>query len=354
MKNFVLAIGVLVLLESGNLGRGAVEESRDLILTNAGDIHGLTRATAGLGRHVKLTGVVTYSDPLWSLLFVQDAFSGTFVSLSDGSYPTNSELVEITGRTDDGEFLPVVTKATWRHLGTGAIPKPREIVRFEQFARAIDSQWSKLEGVVIDINLDSGQNHYQIDLANENWRAVVFVPVGAASDPEELKSLVDRRIAVVGVAGVDYQGPQLSLRLKCFVPSTSLIRTLESAPLDPAALAIIAVSKLADLCESNTPLHRVKVRGVCTFSHAHELILQEKQSGLRVVPAGENTFRPGEQLEAVGFIHPGMFASVMEPAAVRRISESIQPEPPPALVSPAAVLWGGYDARLVHLKGVLQ
>lgn len=321
--------------------------------TNASDIHRLSREASALGYPVKLRGVVTYSDPQWSLLFIRDVSAGVFVTLAGRAYPTNSELVEIVGHTEDGSFLPIVAGASWRHLGKAALPEPRRISQPERFASEIDCQWSELVGVVRRVELNAEGNHVQLDLAEGGWRARVFLPAPGGRAPFGVDELIDARVGAIGVLGVDYANSQGEISLKSFVPSPACLRVLERPAADPFLLPCVPLSKVLGFSGTNTPAHRLHVRGLATYLHPpDEVVLQENNSALRVRVRDATRFKVGDALQAVGFIGPGNFAPVLEDAEIRPAAVKLQVEP--VSVAPAAVLWGSYDGRLVRLTGILE
>ena len=334
------------------LGQFELRAATTVTLTNAFAVHHLSREASGLAYPVKLTGVVTYSDPQWNLLFVRDSSAGVYVSLTGGAYPTNSELVEIAGHTEDGSFLPVVAGASWRHLGIAALPEPRRIHQPERFADEIDCEWSELVGVIRRVELNPERNHVQIDLADGGWRARVFLPAPDGQYPTGLNDMIDASVSASGVAGLDYVNSQGGMSLKAFVPNSSCIRLLARPAADPFTLPPMPLSKLFSLSGANTPAHRLHVLGLATYRGPSELVLQQNNSALRVQVSEATHFKVGDALDAVGFISAGVFTPILEDAEIRPATAKLHVEP--VSVAPAAVLWGNYDARLVQLTGILQ
>jgi len=116
-------------------------------------------------------------------------------------------------------------------------------------------------------------------------------------------------------------------------------------------VSLMPLSKVNSL--TNTPAHRVHVRGLATYLQpSGAIVLQEDNSALRVLAPDPNGFKVGDTLEAVGFISPGIFTPVLEDALIQPIAVKLQAEP--LQVEPARVLWGNFDARLVSLTGIIQ
>ena len=353
MKIPQLRLGLWLLPLLGQLQLRAASHGNAVVLTNALDIHRLSREESAQARPVRLNGVVTYSDPQWSLLFVRDGSAGVFVAPSGGTYPTNTEQVEIEGRTADGSFLPIVEGATWQHVGSGAVPEPRRITEPDRFGGEIDCEWSEFVGVVRRVSLNPEQNHLQLDVMDRGWRARVFLPVPINCDLTELTNLINARVSAVGVGGIDYDDAHGAVGLKLFVPSRADIRVLDQPSADPFLLPCLPLASVRAYAGTNTPAYRIHVRGITTLvSPAGEFVLQEGKSAVRVQANGTNLCKVGREIEAVGFVAPGVFSPMVEDAVIRSVTPKMQIEP--VSVAPATVLWGDYDARLVRVTGFLQ
>ena len=51
--------------------------------------------SSAVGRHVSITGVVTFFDPTWSLLFVQDSEEGIFVFMNSLTFATSASTIRV-------------------------------------------------------------------------------------------------------------------------------------------------------------------------------------------------------------------------------------------------------------------
>src|SRR5579871_1064826 len=96
-------------------------------LTSAEQIHRLSRQEAATGRHVLIRGVVTCTLPQFGAVVVQDGRAGIYINniyASSSDLPQVGELVEVEGKTDPGEFAPLVQASRIKRLGTGEMPAP--------------------------------------------------------------------------------------------------------------------------------------------------------------------------------------------------------------------------------------
>lgn len=97
------------------------------VLTNAAQVHGLTRQKAAAGLPVRIRGVITCALPEFNAAVVQDHTAGIYIDgwfPSLGTPPRVGELVEVNGVTDPGQFAPRVDAVRIHRLGTGELPAP--------------------------------------------------------------------------------------------------------------------------------------------------------------------------------------------------------------------------------------
>lgn len=330
-------------------------DSTNLVtLTNALDIHHLSYEEVLKKHPVRLQGVVTYSDPEWRLLFIRDVTAGICLVVAGDAFPTNSELVEITGTTGNGSVLPIVEGVTWRHLGPGSMPVTRRISQTDRFARQIDCEWSELTGVVRSVApLADNRSHFQIDVKDGEWRTHVFVPLPGKIDPAVLSQFVDAKISAIGVGGVDMDRAGAITGLKLFVPNLANIKVLEQPATNAFQLPVLSLSKVRTLSRTNTPAHRIHVRGIVSYLHSqHEVTLQDESGAVRLELTGTNFFRLGDALEVVGFIAHRLFSPILEDTVIRPIATKMSQNP--VSTKPATVLYGDNDSKLLRITGVLQ
>jgi hypothetical protein len=94
---------------------------------------------------VLVTGVVTYEDAEWCMLFVQDATAGIYVQCRSHGFPVVvGQRVEVRGVSGAGQFAPVIDAPRLQLLGQGPLPRPKALA-FEQLPYPQkDSQWVEI------------------------------------------------------------------------------------------------------------------------------------------------------------------------------------------------------------------
>jgi len=90
-------------------------------------------------------------------------------------------------------LLTVVYSNDWS-VGNAAMPDARRINPSERFANEIDCEWLELVGVVRRSVLNAAQDHFQIDVTGQGWRARVFLPAPVGGDPSFLNQMIDARV----------------------------------------------------------------------------------------------------------------------------------------------------------------
>src|SRR5882672_7683273 len=111
-------VGAFLALFAGlfTIANGASEPSSNsgagLTLTNAIQVRRLPVEAAWHPNRVRLSGVVTYQDIEWNMLFVQDTTAGIFLSQSDVKEQFKpGQRVEVEGAADPGAYTPIVSGA---------------------------------------------------------------------------------------------------------------------------------------------------------------------------------------------------------------------------------------------------
>lgn len=104
--------------------RTAPSANRQSLRTTAASVLQLPGKEARREYPVRIEGVVTYVDPSWQILFVQDETAGIFVEAESVAWDRleTSQRVSVTGTTDAGDFAPIIQKGTVEVLGEGSLP----------------------------------------------------------------------------------------------------------------------------------------------------------------------------------------------------------------------------------------
>ncbi len=160
-------------------------------IETAATVQALEPRVALLRYPLRLRGVVTYSDPVEKLLFIQDRTAGIFVSIRDAAQevPRPGQRVEILGTSDAGDFAPTVVPSRIRILaGWGPMPQPATFTADALMGGLQDGNWVEASGVVRSVREQSRHPVIEVAGGNDRFRAHVM------ADPAWAARLIDSRV----------------------------------------------------------------------------------------------------------------------------------------------------------------
>jgi PAS domain S-box-containing protein len=318
------------------------------LLSRVDRILGLTPEEASRGHPVRVRGVVTYYDPEWCMLFVQDATAGIYLQCRSHRFtPEVGAWVDVRGITAPGEFSPIIDRPELRLLGKRPLPPPKEI-SFEQLSYGQgEAQWIEIRGTVQSVRR-VGVLHAGLDVAAAGGRMSVSIP-GVAELPRHLLA-ARARVRGVGI-GIFNKKRQL-LGAEVLSPSLDFVRLEEQAPTDPFAAPVHPLASLMRFRLDGDLSHRARVQGVVTHQRpTGSFYLMDRTSGLYVQTTERTPLAPGDQVDVIGFPARGEYAPVLRGALYRKLGPGHLPEP--VAITAGQGLSGDYDATLVRIEARL-
>lgn len=320
------------------------------VLTRADDVRRLTPEEAKRGDPVRLRAVVTFYDPEWYTLFVQDSSAGIYVNPEGRKLDIRTgQSVEVEGVTGPGDFAPVILKAKFMVLGQGNPPEylPRTL---QELVRGIDdSQCVRMEGVVHSITNEWGHAVFDIDEKTGRFRA--YVPDFA--DKALPTNLINATVSIRGVCGTLFNQKRQLTGVRLFVPDLNSIKVLESPPVDLFSLPVQTISGLMQFNSGSSLKPLVKVRGVVAHQQGDfSIYLQDDSGSLYVRTSGKTRVQAGDLIEAAGRPVPGVNAPSLFDAVVKKIGTESQVTPLRMAVEQA--FKGTNDSQLVRLEARLS
>jgi signal transduction histidine kinase/CheY-like chemotaxis protein len=328
--------------------------ARHTPITAAAELRALPRAVAGQRLPVSLRGVVTYFDPAWLPLFVQDSSGGVYVHLPNTSNSEHFEpgdVVEVTGRSDSGGFAPMVAEPVIRRTGRAALPVPITVPVAALFGGRYDSAWVETEAIIVAAERAESDAHLTLHAIDGANRFRVTMP--ATADTPVPTHLVDARVRLRGVAGAVYNGRQQMLGVQLLVPNLSLITVLSAPRAAPFSLPVQSVSAPLQFSPDDEAGHRLRVQGMVTYVGAGRMLyVQDAVTGLLVETTDQPPdLQPGDHVDVAGFPTTGGATASLQHAVVRRLATGRPPDP--ELVTADEVMTGNHDGRLVRLDAYL-
>lgn len=320
------------------------------VLATVDEVRALSAEEAQRGYPVRITGVLTFIDPQWDLLFVQSESAGIYLSLTNGHPAVAAGMrVEVEGFSSPGKFAPMVRDARVRLIGKVPLPRAKPKILPELLTGREDSQRVQIQAIVRSAQVTDG--HLTLGLNVAGGQINAHIP-GYDRQPAPAH-LVDAEVRVPGICGTIFNQKRQLLGVRLFVNQLDEITITRPAPADPFAVEARSITNLLGFELQGSLDHRVRVQGVVTFRDPrwYTLYIQAEGNGLFVRTLTSPTVEVGDQLDAVGFVIPGNYNPILTDAIFRRLGPGSAPPPEPATIQEAMA--GAHDAQLISLEGRL-
>jgi CheY-like chemotaxis protein len=267
-------------------------------LTHVEEFGRLSQDELKRGYPVSLRAVITYYDPTWNLLFVQDETGGLYVSpkgLPQGLRA--GRLVELEGASGPGSEGVAAPRV--RVLGESALPAARAVAFKELTASSLYfSQWVETEAVVRTASVEDGR--FTLELTADGKRARARV-LGAR--PEEAGALTDSKVRVRAAVAAEYTDGSDVVGVQLLVPSIAEVSVVDPAPADPASLPLRTIAELSQAAPEQSSGHRVRVRGHVEQVQAEGTLVVGDETGEIQAQAAQATHVSADELvDVAGFL----------------------------------------------------
>ncbi len=269
--------------------------AEDWPLTTTQAIQELTHAQADEGRRVRIEGVVTFSQPFWRILFVQDATGGIYCEPGAlSSFPEPGHRVVVQGRVGNGSYLPILNLEHLRDLGPAAMPVARAATAAELWNGRHDADLVRLTGHVSTIKISTNPSPLlTLELLSGGLPVEVQIPK-VSDPPAELLPCAE--VQVEGVFGPTADMERHISKVGLVVAFTNQLTILRDSA---SVLKQLPVSSFASFWSVARPVSKdlLKLRGTVALTSGSEFYLNDGTNGVGVDFIG--AFEPvlGEQLE---------------------------------------------------------
>jgi diguanylate cyclase (GGDEF)-like protein len=322
-------------------------------LTTVAAVRALSPPNAAQALPVRVTGIITYNDPIWRQLYIQDRTGGIYIKYS-GAHPELHPGLRVTaiGITDPGDFAPAIVAPKFRVEGSAPFPAPVPVTSEDATSGMLDSTLVTVDGVVHPMKFAEQPNHpiLSFELHASFGQIRIFTAPGFP-DIRQSRNLEDARVRIRGVFGTVFNSRRQLVGYQLLVSTPSDIEVIEPAVRNPFDMANTPIGTLLRFSPGTRFGHRVKVAGSVTMIGSNFFYLQDQSGGVEL-RGNARSFHVGDQIEAIGF-----------PALVARYSPVISDaefRPVqgigiifPRLTSAETVLQGQYDSQLVTVEGRL-
>ena len=200
----------------------------------------------------------------------------------------------------------------------------------------VDAQLRSIEAVEPPVlRLIAGETRFRATLAH-----------GAPAPPGGLS--VDSVVRIRGVYGsiVNEKGQLVGLQL--FVPSWDDVKVIRRPPEAREEVPFTQIGSLRRYSPGGISAARARVRGVVSFVSADRLYVEDSTGGIAIPWHERPVERPGDVVEASGYVGIDGLQLVLDDAQVRKMGTApLQP----VRLSAMEALGGSYSGRLVTIGG---
>ncbi len=303
----------------------------------------LSVAEALTRRPVSVRGVVTYFDPYWGLLFVQDRTAAVFVNTSGLDLRLKAgDLVDVSGVSGPGDYAPVIQDPAVSFVGHGAFPQPLVVDPVQSNLSLADSRWARYQGVVHATQVVDGHTNLKLGAGE----AALNVQLPTLIDGESFR---DKEISVTGTLGIMFNERRQAIGHEIFVPAPEFLRVVGTGGKPNPESTIAMLRRYSPEFDEH---HSVGFRGqVVLKSAANTFFVQDETAGIQVRAVGDLNLEVGDRVRVRGFLRPGEYSPALEDAVIEREGAGTLPQP--ERVSAKALDEGMHDSQFVSILGVL-
>ena len=315
-----------------------------LLLDSPGAVRRIRPEKASLRYPVAFTATVTFADPIWRTLYLQDATGGVLVRQAPADLRVG-DRVRLEGVTTQSDPLPIVVAERAMRVGTDPLPEPRPFDPDRTARHLDDALRIEVNGVLQHLEKDA-LGHLTAEIVTFDGTPMRASLAGSWSRDLPV-NLVNATVRVAGVLARLVDPAQQARGLHLLVPSIDDV-TIVRKPGFAWDTMIPNFAALEHLAPAVAP-YRIRQRGFVTYADASQIVLQSERGAcrLRLATPGK---RPaiGEELEAVGFTDPTARTPTLRYAMLQSTGG------PPRLLDPAprdaaSLLRDGSDGHLVRL-----
>lgn len=285
----------------GHIESSPVRQDETHALRTAAAVHRLATDRAARGCAVRLEGVVThYHERLADGFFLQDETDGVYVKLGPHRPVLKpGDRVCVEGRTDAGDYAPVVRLERWQLLGSAPLPTSEQATVAGLATGRYDSRRITVKGIVrsATIATRNGDSHLALEVRADGQDLVVGVNDYTSSSLH----LVDAVVRIQGVAAGIFSRQKQMLAPVVVVGSDRDIEMVEP-PQVLEQLPVRSMDSLFRYAPEGIPERRVRLRGVLLgLLPGRRLAVRDATSGVFVACDAERALAAGDQVEVFGF-----------------------------------------------------
>jgi len=290
-----------------------------VVLTNLAQVRAVSLMEGTKGIPVALRATVTYIDPEWRMMFVQDQSGSAYVArslpLTDASWNLQpGQQVDLKGITAPGIMQCNIKEQALHPVGQGPLPAPKSLDTEESLKIVDDARWARVAGM-ITVFKTLGK---KLDLEFQAGPFRTLRLLVAQGNPINAQTLLGCAVEATGVYGLDLDASKRPTGTNViWMNDLAGIQKMHSPPITP----IVA---LAALAAKPAPVELAHVHGnVSSQSTGEFLIIRDDSGTVRVRCKNATVYPPGSSVEVFGYATSVGGSLVLSGARV--ITTNLQP-----------------------------
>jgi signal transduction histidine kinase len=282
------------------------------VLTNLAQVNALplTKATNGIPVKVRVT--ITYMDPDWRMMFVQDDTGSIYVKRNAPSGDASwnlppGEVVDLEGTPSEGIIQCNIAERKLHPVGQGPLPKPWLLDSEESFKNVADARWVRATGVITGVRTLEKKLDLDLQVSlNRNLRLIV-----AQGNPVSAATLIGCMASVTGVYGMDLDANSKPTgRNEIWVNDLAEVQKTYVLPITPISNLTLPVTK-------HLPAQMSRVQGnVVSQRSGKFLTIRDDSGSVQVNCSVTNLVQVGSPVEVFGYVASQDGALVLNNAMV--------------------------------------
>jgi diguanylate cyclase (GGDEF)-like protein len=331
-------------LEYAVARRLSTQSARTGDIVRLSDLKRLSIADAAARKTVNVRAVITYFDPNWGVMFVQDRTGGSYVDTHNQILQLQpGDLVDVSGVSDPGQFAPMIAQPSIGFVKRTPLPSPLMLELMQGNWNLAESLWCSYRGVVHSAKEQDGHTILRIGAGRTEMAIQIPMLIHAAD-------LVDQEFTATGVLGMVFNDRRQAIGHRLFVPSREFLLPIAA---EHEQTPVATIDSLQRYRPDVDERHAVRLKGVVVLKSAPDRIfIQDESAGIQVRGAGPLKVSNGDLVSAHGFVVPGEYSPVLEDAAVDLQAHGVLAIPKP--ITPKEAADGHYDSQYVSMRAVVS
>lgn len=257
----------------------------------------LSLAQASQRHPVDVSGVVTWSQPHGTRMFLQDSSGGVGVEWPRelGEVPPPGQLINLKGKTEVGRYAPTIKAISFQDQGSIFFPRAESISWEQAMMGLSEAQWVKVVGFVFGAQREGGSARLSISTASGEMIARI-------ASNAEVSGFVGSVVSLTGVCVVDADIDRRLRDVELWVPQLDNIEVLDSGDLDHFAVTPTPLEHLDRFDSSRSFNERLSTQGtVLHWDSRGRIYIGDGESGIRVHSRQSHPLRRGDRVIVTGF-----------------------------------------------------